>query len=126
MIREYPGYLDQGKLGGNPADKQNYVELIKELHEAFQPKGYLLTAAASAGKQAIDIAYDVPALSKYFHYINVMTYDFHGAWEQETGANAPLHPLPGAKGIDLEFTVEYAINYWLKLGADPKKIVCLF
>ena len=126
LIREYPGFLNEGQKGGNPVDKEHFSALAKELSDAFQPKGYLLTAAVSAGKGTIDIAYDVPALSKYLNFINLMAYDFHGGWEQETGANAPLHPKQGASGIDLEFTVEYGVNYWLKKGADPKKIVNLF
>ena len=56
---EYPG-----ARGGKPEDKQNYILLLKELKEAFKPKGYLLTAAVSAGKWYIDPAYNIASLSK--------------------------------------------------------------
>lgn len=59
--------------------------MIAELKEAFTPKGYLLTAAVSAGFWTIDTAYDIPMVSKYLDYINIMAYDFHGAWDQRTG-----------------------------------------
>ena len=37
--------------------------------------------------------------------------------------NAPLHPHPNDSEGDKEFTIEYAVDYWLRLGADPRKIV---
>ena len=80
----------------------------------------MLTAAVSAGKSTIDAGYEIAEISKYvgdsmtldfqwlstldvdelishFHFlryldiINVMTYDFHGSWEQVTGHNSPLY-----------------------------------
>ena len=124
--REYPGFQDYGQKIGNPNDKENFAVLIKELHDAFQQKGYVLSAAVAAEKYKIDIAYDVPSLSKYLNFINLMTYDFHGSWVNETGANAPLHPKANDAKINQELTVEFAVNYWLMKGADPKKIVSLF
>ncbi len=70
---EYPA-----SRGGKPEDKRNFVLLLQELKEAFLPKGYLLTAAVSAGKYFADPAYDIPQVSKYLDIINVMTYDYHG------------------------------------------------
>ena len=55
-----------------------------------------------------------------------MTYDFHGYRESETGPTAPLYLKPSATGTDLEYTVEYAVNYWLENGVDHKKIVWMF
>src|SRR5699024_9626978 len=102
---------------GRDQDKQDFISLIRELHQALKPRGYLLSAAVAAGKATIDRAYDALQLSKYLDFINVMTYDFHGAWERVTGFNAPLAPLNDS------LTVSYAINYWLKLGVDPGKVI---
>ena len=52
---EYPG-----KRGGNSEDKDNFIELIRELKEAFKPHDLLLTAAIGAASDTIEIAYDVP------------------------------------------------------------------
>ncbi|KZR97839.1 Chitotriosidase-1 [Daphnia magna] len=56
---EYPA-----SRGGVPADKQNYISMIRELKNAFAPYGWLLTAAVSPGKSTIDAAYDIPALAE--------------------------------------------------------------
>jgi chitinase len=39
--------------------------MISELKTAFAPHGLMLTAAVSPGKETIDTAYDIPAMSKY-------------------------------------------------------------
>lgn len=79
-----------GKRGGAPDDKQNFLLLVKELRAAFRKHNLLLTAAFGAGKDTIEIAYDVEGLGVYLDFIHVMCYDYHGAWDQKTGANAPL------------------------------------
>ena len=77
---------------GSPNDKRNFGLLVKELNVAFKPKGFVLSAAVAAGKKNIDAAYDVPILSKYLDFINVMAYDLHGHWEANTGEHASLFP----------------------------------
>ena len=77
---------------GSHNDKRNFGLLVKELNIAFKPKGFILSAAVAAGKSKIDAAYDVPILSKYLDFINVMAYDLHGHWEATTGEHAALFP----------------------------------
>jgi len=123
---EYPGMQavgDADRKPGKDTDKANYIALLKELHEAFKPHGFVLSAAVSAGKPTIDRAYDVKSMSTYLDFINLMSYDFHGGWENKTAHNSPLHPRQEDVELDKEFTVEYAVDYWLKLGADAKKLV---
>jgi len=123
LNREYPTFKDEGADGGNPADKQNFISLIKELRAEFVPKGYLLTAAVSPGKAVIDKAYDVPKMFEILDYVSVMSYDYHGAWENVTGHNAPLHPKSSDSERDRQFTVEFTIDYYIKKGATPSKLV---
>lgn len=68
----------------------NFCVNLQELKAAFRKHNLLLTAAFGAGKDTIDIAYDVAGLSVYLDYIHMMCYDYHGAWDKKTGANAPL------------------------------------
>ncbi|XP_039299207.1 probable chitinase 2 isoform X1 [Nilaparvata lugens] len=111
---EYPA-----KRGGSPEDKANFVSLIKDLRAEMDKKGWILTAAIGAGKDTIERAYDLPQISTYLDYIHLMTYDYHGSWDQKVGANAPLST---AEPND-ELTVEYSINYLLSNGVAPEKLV---
>lgn len=115
---EYPA-----NRGGQPQDKANYILLLKELKEALQPKGYLLSAAVAAGKTTIDSAYDIPGMAKYLDFINVMAYDLHGSWESYTHHNAPLYSRPDDSEGDKLNTVSYSIDYWISQGADPKQVI---
>lgn len=93
-------------------DRVAYVSLLKELRVAFegeaktsgQPR-LLLTAAVPASFEAIAAGYDVPEISKYLDFINVMTYDFHGQWERTVGHNSPLFPLESATSYQKKLTV---------------------
>lgn len=80
---------------GPDSDKQGFAALVRELSTAFKPKGLLLSSAVSPSKAVIDAGYDVPVLSKYFDWIAIMTYDFHGHWDKQTGHVAPLYYYPG-------------------------------
>lgn len=106
-----------GKRGGSANDKLNFLLLVKELRAAFRKHNFLLTAAFGAGKDTIDTAYDVEGLSIYLDYIHMMCYDYHGAWEEKTGANAPL------RSTQDDLSVEFTINYMLQMGAPASKLV---
>lgn len=64
--------------------------IFQELHDALNPNGYLLTAAVGAGKDTMEVAYDLEELNKYLDFFHLMGYDYHGKWDKMTGANAPL------------------------------------
>ncbi|KAJ9583635.1 hypothetical protein L9F63_022016, partial [Diploptera punctata] len=109
--------------GGAAGDKSNFIKLLQKLQAAFQPKGYILSAAVSAGEATIDPAYDIPSMNQYLNFINVMTYDLHGSWDPVTGENAPLYAGPtdttdSAKTLN----VDTAIQYWISKGASKEKI----
>nr|QDA39870.1 chitinase 2 [Phenacoccus solenopsis] len=67
--------------------------------------------------------YDVPEISKYLDFINVMTYDFHGQWERQVGHNSPLHPLESATSYQKKLTVDYSAREWVKQGAPKEKLM---
>jgi chitinase len=118
---EYPA----NRRGDPKKDPENYIALLTELKAAFEPHGFLLTSAVSPGKKTMDTAYNnVPKLNELLDIINVMSYDYHGGWEKNLGHNAPFINRPDETDeLSLVFNVNYTIHYWLKLGADPKKMV---
>lgn len=90
---EYPGYPDHQ---GTVSDKHNFTLLLQAIRSAIDARGstngtsYLLSACFSADpNRAADIEWDV--VKKTLNMINLMTYDFFGAWETISNHNSPLY-----------------------------------
>lgn len=118
---EYPVCWQVECDKGSPKEKQGFTELVKELATEFRPRGWLLSAAVSPSKKVIDAGYDVPTLAEYFDWIAVMTYDYHGQWDKQTGHVAPLYYVPGDT-YDY-FNANFTLRYWIEQGAPAKKLV---
>ncbi|XP_018570660.1 chitinase-3-like protein 1 [Anoplophora glabripennis] len=116
---EYPGIRDGSDVQHDPA---NFVELLKELKTALYPRGYILSAAVSGGVTNMDIAYDVPLVSELLDIINVMVYDFHGAFEPFVGHFAPLTASSKDDAGNATLNVKSGIQHWIDRGADPAKM----
>jgi chitinase len=123
---EYPVAADRG---GKPADKANFTAFLAELRQAITAEAQssgkpalLVTIASAAGASHI-ANYELDKIHASLDWINVMTYDFHGAWESFTGANAPLmaDTVPGGT-----FHVDYAISAYLNAGVPADKVVLGF
>ncbi|KAB0794995.1 hypothetical protein PPYR_11834 [Photinus pyralis] len=118
---EYPKCWQVDCNKGPQSDKQGFAALVTELSFAFKQKGLLLSAAVSPSKTVIDAGYDVPILSQYLDWIALMTYDYHGHWDKQTGHVAPLDYYPG-DAYDY-FNANYSVNYWIEMGASPSKLI---
>lgn len=115
---EFPGALDRG---GRPQDTKNFTSLLKEFRAAMVVEAQkserpelLLTIASPAGPffyqhQQLD------AIHQHLNFINVMTYDYHGGWENVMGANAPL--------TGEEVSIDTTIAAYLKAGVPKEKLV---
>jgi chitinase len=130
---EYPV---EGGLPGNvrrPQDGVNYTLLLQELRDQLDVaavedgREYLLTIAAPAGWDKVRHL-EIAELSNVLDWINVMTYDFRGAWDLTTTAhhsNIYENPDDPADGNDVaaKYNMNWAIQEFLAQGADPAKIV---
>ena len=91
---EYPKCWQVDCNKGPRSDKRAFALWVKELKEAFKPKGYLLSAAVSPAKKVADAGYDVPSISRNLDWIAIMAYDYHGHWDKKTGHVAPMYNHP--------------------------------
>ncbi|KAJ2949330.1 hypothetical protein O0L34_g6283 [Tuta absoluta] len=125
---EYPAFRD----GGKPKDREHYAKLVRELREEFERESektgktrLLLTMAVPAGIEYIQKGFDVKTLNKYLDWMNLLTYDYHSAFEPAVNHHAPLYPLeePNEYSVDNELNIDYTIKYYLDNGADRDKLV---
>jgi len=118
---EYPSCWQTECKEENYKDKAAFTAWVAELSAAFKPRGLLLSAAVSPSKTIMDVGYDIPAISQYLDWINVMTYDYHGQWDKKTGHVAPFleHPDDDFSYFNANFTM----NYWHESGCPKSKLV---
>ena len=85
---EYPVISGKNALG-TYQDRDNFTRLMKAIRDAIG-NSYELTVAVSASPNGID-AIDYPNVHRYLDRINLMSYDFHGSWDSQTGHNSALY-----------------------------------
>ncbi|KAH9512999.1 hypothetical protein Btru_035553 [Bulinus truncatus] len=118
-----------GQNGSPPSDKQKFLQLMQELRSHFESEAsssgrprLLLTGAFSAGKDAIDVGYDIPGLAAAMDFINIMTYDYHGPWDNTIGFNSPLYAHPSETGWNAQLNLDWTAKYYVSLGAPKSKL----
>lgn len=124
---EFPGGKGANPDLGGPDDGHVYVQLMKELRamlddlSAETGKKYELTSAISSGWDKIQVV-DYKAAQQYMDHIFLMSYDFKGAWSNDTlGHQAALYaPKWNPKET---YTTDFGVRYLLAQGVHPKKIV---
>ncbi|KAK7004200.1 chitinase [Biomphalaria glabrata] len=84
----------------------------------------LLSAAVAACKDIVDKAYEISLISKVFDYINLMSYDFYGSWDNATGHVSPLYPPnQTVDETEIYYNLHFATNYWVNQGLPREKLV---
>ena len=120
---EYPG---GGGLGSNSVraeDGANFTLLAAETRaaldqlEAETGRSYTMSAALPAGHDKI-ANLDIAGLAESLDFMNIMTYDFYGDWQNTTGHLAGMYDPTGAN-----YDITTAINLYLDAGVDPSQIV---
>lgn len=110
---EYPGFTDHG---GTPDDIYNYTLLLQEIRDSLDvvedeiSKNLMLTAAFGAAPDKMDdIEWD--QMIEILDYINLMSYDFFGAFSSETNHNSPLYtPESGDPTFNCNSAIERLVN----------------
>ncbi|CAF4869454.1 unnamed protein product [Rotaria sp. Silwood1] len=123
---EYPGAKDQG---AEPHSKTGYTKLVKKLSRVFKREAertgqekLLLTCATAAARHRIEAGYEVEEVCKYFDFVSVMTYDYHGSWDGKTGHNSPLYGMRNERKKFREWNINSSMHVWVELGCPKEKL----
>jgi len=69
--------------------------------------------AMPAGIEYIDKGYDVVRLNEYLDFINLLSYDYHSAYEPAVNHHSPLYPLEedNEYNYDAELTIVRTLHF---------------
>ncbi len=120
---EFPGGGGANEALGSAQDGAGFVLLMRDLRLALNAlsqqtgRSYQLTAAMSGGVPKLSQV-DWESAHQYMDYINLMTYDYYGAWNGTLGHMAGLHPNANSPlpGFSAEEAVEHLLNRQVPAG----------
>lgn len=120
---------DEGTPNASPADKANYILLLKEFRKQLDAQGaalgrtYELSVALSASKANLEEGIDIPQLFSVVDFANMMTYDLRGSWDEYSGHQTPLYTNPADPYASSGYSIDDCVKYLLSKGAPSQKIV---
>ena len=119
---EYPGGGGDSVNASSPEDGKNFeltLDLLRfKLDRLEQMKGedYEISVATAGGYEKL-ANLNLQGIDPYVDFYNVMTYDFHGGWEPQTGHQAAMINDPA--GYDVVTAIEqFQIN-----NVDLNKVI---
>lgn len=125
-----PDKIDNQNDEGTPFEvaesKENFTLLMKQLREDLDVAGaddsryYQLTAAIGSSSKLINQT-EPDKYAQYLDFINIMSYDMHGAWENRTNHQSPIFENPNLPkdGINVKNAADLLKQY----GVPASKIV---
>jgi chitinase len=125
---EWPA--SEGEPGNvvRPEDKQNFTALTAEFRSQLDAYGkrtrkhYELSAFLPADPAQAAKGIDTRTVFRNLDFATIQGYDLHGTWEPNTNHQGQLFS-PRADPTPQRFSVELAINHYLKGGAPKHKVV---
>lgn len=116
----YDGIDCDWEFPGNPEDADNLVRLIRRYRTAMP--GCLLTMAVNA-IGSMNKWFNHRELLPLFDFLNLMTYDFHGWWNDHCGHNSPLGEVR-SDPCGVMNNCAASIGYWRHVkGFPPEKLL---
>ncbi|CAF1218883.1 unnamed protein product [Adineta ricciae] len=136
---EYPGIR-----GGQSNDKYYLTLFLQEFKDAAVAQAIvtgqsrlILAAAVAANQEIAAHAYEIDKIAKLYQYNDLVSQlnssilisshwifsDFHGAWQNYTGVNAPLYRRYDELDRDGLLNQDFGITIWLQNGAAAHKLV---
>ncbi|OAA46867.1 Glycoside hydrolase, subgroup, catalytic core [Metarhizium rileyi] len=108
---EHPNTSEQGR---------DFVKLIRAVREALPSPDYLVTAALPVGEYCLGNI-DLAETCRMLDYLNLMAYDFTGAWTSVCGHHAQL--VAASQHPDLAQSACRGVDYVLSRGVPAHKVV---
>ncbi|XP_064596682.1 chitinase-3-like protein 1 [Liolophura sinensis] len=126
MDWEFPGVR-----GSPPEDKYRFTTLMREIQDAFKRESWqsrkeklILTLATAAGTYYISHAYEPEKIVHTVDYMLLMTYNYHGQWENTTGHHSGLYPNNLDRSAkERALCVEWSVKYWLGKGMSRERLI---
>jgi len=103
-----------------PEDGENYVSLLRDFREAM-PQGTTLSVAVG-GSPARIADMNVRDMACYLDWMGIMTYDYHGSWESQTGFQSPLRRGEN-RGEAEGLSIVEAVDNFMAAGLPASKVV---
>lgn len=118
---DYDGIDLDWEFPDNPTEARNFNRLARRFRDELNTLGRkkkrhcLLTMAVNASP-LLSRWLDTDVLLETMDFINVMTYDFYGAWSQQAGHHAAFLASSKATGM----SAQKAMTYWHEGKGIPK------
>ena len=119
---EYPGGGGKAGNASSPEDGANFALVMEDLRAALDGlsnetgQDYEISVATAGGYEKL-ANLNLPGIDPYVDFYNVMTYDFHGGWENVTGHQAAM------TGDANNYDVTGAIDVFENAGIELSKVV---
>lgn len=129
---EYPA--SDGLQPGYPEDRERFTYLLQETKqkldqlEARDGRDYYLSAALPAGYEKAN-KLELSKIHLHLDWLNLMTYDFNGAWSDKVAHHTALYASPSdpacadTNAAACKSNVNDAVKNYLAAGVPPEKII---
>ena len=123
---EYPGQAGEGNTF-RAEDKQNFTAVLKRIREKMDSlsgitgKESLLTIATAGNSEYLKHV-EMSKNSQYLDFINIMTYDFKGAWNTTTSHHTNLF-ISATDPENEKRSAKVAVLEHLQAGVPSEKLV---